>query len=138
MSVEAALSTVWGRDRTRLQVENSHSRDGINRPHQRFTSVPIPFWLLRHWRTALSTTAVETFLVSPDHSLLTSIPDTAVTMLSKLAPLGMLALGVVASSEFTPVDMLTTPRPQVPVVAPSGGSAISVVDQWEEKSNTYV
>lgn len=57
-------------------------------------------------------------------------------MLSKLAPLGMLALGVMASKEFTPVDMLSTPRPQAPVVAPNGGNAISVVDQWEEKSNT--
>lgn len=56
-------------------------------------------------------------------------------MLSTLAPLGMLALGVLASKEFTPVDMLSTPRPQMPVVAPAGGHAISVVDQWEEKSN---
>lgn len=57
-------------------------------------------------------------------------------MLSKLAPLGLLALGVMASKEFTPEDMLSTPRPQAPVVAPGGGNAISVVDQWEEKSNT--
>lgn len=64
-----------------------------------------------------------------------SILDSPVKMLLKLAPLGMLALGALASKEFTPVDMLSAPRPQPPIVAPGGKGAISVVDQWEEKSN---
>lgn len=38
--------------------------------------------------------------------------------------------------QFTPVDMLSTPRPQAAIAAPDGLHAISVVDQWNEKDDT--
>lgn len=38
--------------------------------------------------------------------------------------------------QFTPVDMLSTPRPQAAIAAPGGQHAISVVDQWDEKEDS--
>jgi hypothetical protein len=56
-----------------------------------------------------------------------------------LALLGLTAADNVADAgpkQFTPVDMLSTPRPQAAIAAPDGLHAISVVDQWNEKDDT--
>ncbi|GMK53913.1 hypothetical protein CspeluHIS016_0104990 [Cutaneotrichosporon spelunceum] len=51
--------------------------------------------------------------------------------------LGLLGLVAVnAVDQFTPVDMLSTPRPQAAIASPDGLHAISVVDQWNEATDT--
>nr|XP_019046624.1 hypothetical protein I302_05374 [Kwoniella bestiolae CBS 10118]OCF25554.1 hypothetical protein I302_05374 [Kwoniella bestiolae CBS 10118] len=51
-------------------------------------------------------------------------------------------LGLVASAQarriqdvYTPKDMLSTPRPQPAIASPDGSHAVSVVDQWDSKTD---
>lgn len=57
-----------------------------------------------------------------------------------LLPVALGALGLVAAAPdvFTPVDMLTAPRPHPAVAAPGGLLAISFVDQWDQKTDLSV
>ncbi|KAK4686640.1 hypothetical protein P7C73_g3487, partial [Tremellales sp. Uapishka_1] len=51
----------------------------------------------------------------------------------------LLLIGSVLASTrnvFTAEDMLSAPRPQAPVVGPDGAHAISVVDQWDPKTDS--
>jgi hypothetical protein len=45
------------------------------------------------------------------------------------------AMVAASSKAFTPEDMLSAPRPQPPIANYNGTHAISVVDNWEPKTD---
>lgn len=57
-------------------------------------------------------------------------------LVAALAAIAVPALGGSPVPErFTPVDMLTAPRPHAALAAPGGKYALNVVDQWDEETD---
>lgn len=40
------------------------------------------------------------------------------------------------AKEFTPIDMLTSPRPKPAIAAPGSKHAVSLVNVWDDKTDT--